>query len=240
MKKAFALIATIFLFASAQGQQVLNLLTGELRDGSEAAEPVVKVDTIENGYLVTYEYSEANLKQDPELPDCILWSYPGYMVTSNNGSPAFPFQNNWQYIADFAYSIDVIDSNYVDFAYQLAPAYPDQPVSYSYSEEERLPISPYQGYLPEPVISPWGIRKQSGKRYVMYTVFPIQYSYEQQIVRAYTKIVYKVTLSDSTTGIKELKTKEDMSTNSFTLDGRPVKGNVKSVIIQEGKKRIVQ
>lgn len=234
MKRFLLLFVSILLFSSAQGQQVLNLLTGELRDGSEAAEPVVKVDTIENGYLVTYEYSEANLKQDPELPDCILWSYPGYMVTSNNGSPAFPFQNNWQYIADFAYSIDVIDSNYVDFAYQLAPAYPDQPVSYSYSEEERLPISPYQGYLPEPVISPWGIRKQSGKRYVMYTVFPIQYSYEQQIVRAYTRIKLKILLFEKANDMKKIQYEKEV-VSQWSLGGFDAINRPMGFIIFNGK-----
>ena len=239
MKRLFLFIGNILLFASVDAQQVINLLTGEVREGSDAADPVVKVDTIENGYLVNCAYSEAILKQDYELPDCIMWSYPGYMISYLDECPAFPYRNYRQFIADFAYTIEVIDSSYVDFSYQLAPAVPVQPSSHP-DEVERLPISPYQGFQPVSLVSPWGIRKDSGKRYVMYTVYPIQYSYEQQIIRAYTKISVKITLSGGTTGIEELKSKCDASKCSFTLDGRPVKGNVKGVTVRNGQKIIVK
>lgn len=240
MKKIITSLLAASTFFLADAQQVINLLTGEVREGSDAAKPVVKVDTIENGYLVNYAYSEAILKQDHELPDCIMWSYPGYMVSDINGSPAFPYQNGWVDIDDYTPTIMVEDSSYMDYSYQLAPAYPLQPISNPYSEIERLPISPYSGFSHISLVETIGFRRFSGRRQVLFTVYPIQYSYEQQIIRAYTKISVKITLSGGETGIEELKSKCDAPKCSFTLDGRPVKGNVKGVTVRNGKKIIVK
>ncbi len=240
MKKIITSLLAASTFFLADAQQVINLLTGEVREGSDAAGPVKTVETLDDGYLVTYEFTEAVLEKDPYLSDCILWKYPNFMVSDINGSPAFPYQNGWVDIDDYTPTIMVEDSSYMDYSYQLAPAYPPQPISNPYSEIERLPISPYSGFSHISLVETIGFRRFSGRRQVLFTVYPIQYSYEQQIIRAYTKISVKITLSDNTTGIEELKSKCDASKCSFTLDGRPVKGNVKGVTVRNGQKIIVK
>lgn len=240
MKKAFALIATIFLFASAQGQQVLNLLTGEVRNGSDAAKPVKTVETLEDGYLVTYSFTEVLLVKDELYSDCVFCCINGFLETDEIEYPAFPYKKVWVNVNESNPKVEMVESNFVDFNYKLSPARPPLPDESYYTFENVPPITPYSGFMPEKNVKELGILENQGRYRFGCCVYPIQYNYVQQIVRAYTKIVYKVTLSDSTTGIEELNTKEDMPTNGFTLDGRPVKGNVKSVIIQEGKKRIVR
>lgn len=241
MKKAFALIATIFLFASAQGQQVLNLLTGELRDGSDATSPSCSILTLDDGYQVPWEFTEARLVEDREFENTVLWFIPGFRQSDKAGEPCISCQYDWLQIGDSTPTLEVVESSFVDYNYQLAPAFPAQPGDpLTYDRVERIPIKSYEGYFPTHVVEEAGYFPYYGGREVGYAIYPIQYNFEQQIVRAYTKIVYKVTLSDSTTGIEELKTKEDMSTVGFTLDGRPAKGNAKSVIVRDGRKVIVK
>ena len=240
MKRLLLSIGSILLFSSVHGQQVLNLLTGEVREGYDVAEPVETVESLEDGFLVTWDFTEVYLIKDDDFPNSVLWRVAGFMNTFEAGTPAFQYLIDWQKVENQSpSSMKIVESNYVDFNYQLAPAIPLQPIGpHPYDEVERTPISPYEGFMPDSIVKDLGYKNSDS--YLGYYISPFQYNYEQQIVRAYTKIVYKVTLSDSTTGIKELKTKEDMPTNSFTLDGRPVKGNAKSVIVQDGKKRIVR
>ena len=242
MKRLLLSIGSILLFSSVHGQQVLNLITGEVRDGFDDAEPICTKELLEDGYLVTWDFTEVYLRKDEDFPGCVFWRYAGFMDTFEAGTPAFQYLINWLEVGDLTSSpVKIVESNYVDYNYQLSPAIPAQPISqHPYEEVKRIPIVPYEGFLPESIIKELGVSKDATGSYVGFIVYPFQYDYEQQIIRAYTKIVYKVTLSDSTTGIEVLKTKEDMPTNSFTLDGHPAKGNAKSVIVQEGKKRIVR
>ena len=241
MKKTFAFIASICLFASAQGEQVLNLLTGEVREGGNAASPTCSISTLDDGYQVTWEFTEARLVEDREFENTILWFFPDFRQIHIAGEPCISCEYDWLLIGNATPTLEVVDSSFVDYNYQLAPAFPLQPGGTPlYEKVERIPINPYEGFFPTHIIKETGFYSYSESREVAYAIYPIQYNYEQQIVRAYTKIVYKVTLSDSTTGIEELKTKEDMPTNSFSLDGRPIKGNAKSVIIRDGKKLIIE
>lgn len=236
MKKIITSLLAASTFFLADAQQVINLLTGEVREGSDAAEPVVKVDTIENGYLVNYAYSEAILKQDHELPDCIMWSYPGYMVSDMNGTPSYLFKKGWVSIDNYTILIEIVDSCYVDFNYQLAPAYPAQPIS-PYSQVIRKPITPCLGFSPDVLIEKDEIRRVNGVRQLFYIVYPIQYNYEQQIIRAYTKISVKITLSGGTTGVK-MPLANTPTIEPFTLDGRVATDGARGIVVRGGKKII--
>ena len=244
MKKVLSITISLLLVSSVHAQHILNLLTGEVREGYEyeAEKPVRTVETLDDGYLVTWEFSEAVIRDDESFPNCVLWIIPGFMESLEAGTPALQYKINWLKIDDaIPFSMKIIESNFVDYQYQLAPAIPAQPVGQNpYNYVERIPINPYVGFLPDSIVKDLGVSYDDPDSYAGYQVTPFQYNYEERIIRAYTKIVYKVTLSDSTTGIEELKAKEDMSTNGFTLDGRPAKGNAKSVIVRDGRKVIVK
>jgi len=241
MKKAFALIATIFLFASAQGQQVLNLLTGELRDGSDAASPSCSILTLDDGYQVTWEFTEARLVEDREFENTVLWFIPGFRQSDKAGEPCISCQYDWLQIGDSTPTLEVAESSFVDYNYQLAPAFPAQPGDpLTYDRVERIPIKSYEGYFPTHVVEEAGYFPYYGGREVGYAIYPIQYNFEQQIIRAYTKIVYKMTLSDSTTSIEELKAPAEGQGRPFSLEGLSAKGNSSPWMIRDGKKLLVR
>ena len=241
MKRLLFFIGSILLFTSVHGQQVLNLITGEVRDGDEAADPVRTVEILDDGYLVTWDFTEACLIKDKDFSGCILWRYSNYFMDSQtSGEPSILYESEWLKLDKYEIpSMEILDSAYVDFHYQLAPAIPPLPDCDGY-EIPRRPITPYEGFFPGSAIEFVRLSHFMNQIHAIYITYPILYNYELKIVRAYTKIVYKVTLSDATTGIEELKTKGELATNGFTLDGRPVKGNAKSVIVQDDKKVIIK
>lgn len=237
MKRLFLFIGTILLFASVDAQQVINLLTGEVREGSDAAEPVKTVETLDDGYLVTWEFSEAVVKKDYSFSNCVLWCVPGFMDMMEAGVPALQYKLNWLKVGDLIPSpVKIVESNYVDYNYQLAPTIPAQPVGqHPYDEVQRIPIVPYGGFMPDSVVKELGYDNTDS--YTGYYVSPFQYNYEQQTVRAYTKIVYKVTLSGGTTGVK-MPLANTSTIEPFTLDGRVATDGARGIVVRGGKKII--
>lgn len=200
MKRLLLLAVSIMSFASANGQQVLNLLTGEVREGSDAANPVRTVETLEDGYLVTWEFTEAELMQDAIYPDCVFFQIPEFQNIDELGMPAFQYNNDIFLVEKSATSVEIVESHYIDCRYKLSPARPELPVSDNFlcwTTENAPVITPYEGFQPLSIIKDAGYSLIQKKRYVNYLIYPFQYSYEQQIIRAYTKIVFRVNLSTS-------------------------------------------
>ncbi len=238
MKRLFLFIGNILLFASVDAQQVINLLTGEVREGSDAAEPVYTEKLLDDGYLVTWMFSEAIVSPDNVFQGCVMWNVPGFMQQLASGTPAFPFQNDWLEIFDSTPTMEIVECKYMDYSYQLAPAIPAQPISSNpYSEVPRLPITPYEGFLPVSPVEDLGTSKMMGHREVCYRIIPIQYNYEQQIIRAYTRISYKVSLA--TTDIEELRY-GSIKRYSYAPSGFLQKEELNKLIICNGKKIIVR
>jgi len=238
MKKIITSLLAASTFFLADAQQVINLLTGEVREGSDAANPVRTVETLEDGYLVTYEFTEAVIEKDKELPNCFLWRYKEYFMDSQtNGEPSILYRSDWLKLEkDEMPALEILECSYTDFHYQLAPAFPPQSDCES-GKVRRLPITPYEGFYPVSAVEFDRLSYIIGQINAVYMIYPISYNYEQQTVRAYTKIVYKVTLSGGTTGIEELRTAAK-EVKPFTLDGRVATDGARGIVVRGGKKII--
>ena len=220
MKRVLLLFGSILLFSSAHGQQVLNLLTGEIREGSDAAKPLRTIEILDDGYLVTWDFSEAILSKDQYCPNCVLWGYSVFFMYSDfQGTPTILYQTEWLDIDhDITPSIEILDSAFTDFNYQLGPALPPQP-DCDCEEIPRLPITPYEGFYPASVIRFDGISYLLGQNYAVCVMFPILYNYEKQMVRAYTHVSYKVCTSENYNGIEDLNNDKEVNNTFYSFDG---------------------
>ena len=216
----------LFLFISANGQRILNLSTGEITDEYLISEPERNIEYLDDGYLITYIFSKAILREDPTYPNSYFWSYPHFMESEVIGSPAFPYQNNWLDIDNSIPTMEIVESNYVDFHYQLASALPPQIEGLSTDNSaihNRLPIASYHGFMPKSVVAEIGVSHITGKSQVGYTVYPIQYDYERKIIRAYTRISYKVSFSK--------KFEDSVNNKALMLARKGVNGYAKRYLI---------
>ena len=76
MKKLILILYFALFFISINAQQVINLLTGDVRDGRNAATPTKTVKTLDDGYLVTWNFTEAILENDDIYPNCKFCRIP--------------------------------------------------------------------------------------------------------------------------------------------------------------------
>lgn len=120
----------------------------------------------------------------------------------------------------------VVDSLCVEFPYTLAPARPPLTDSGndSYTKDNVPTISAYKGFLPGSIASKNNMGIYRGKGVVDVMVSPIQYSYEQNAIRAYKSISYKVTFVKSNTkryanvSVQNLDAADDFLNNT-TING---------------------
>ncbi len=196
MKKILFVVSCGLFVFSAYGQQIINLVTGEIKTKSLAEEPVRTEEPLNDGFLVTYDFHEAYLSEEPDYPNCVMWNIPGFLQKNDPGFPSIPFQNDWFEIGNFIPSVEIVECNYVDYQYQLPPAIPVQPISSeTYEKVKRIPINSFDGFYPKSVVESNGFSLFLNEKYACFRISPVQYNYEQKTVRAYTRITYKITLS---------------------------------------------
>lgn len=196
MRKLLLIIISAFGLLSVQAQQVLDLRTGSLTDGVTSTVPTRDVETLPDGYRVTYTFKSALLQADDLFKGTLFWKVDGFGLNSTSGDPSTLARNDMMAIPEgYAAVVAVIDSAYRDYHYELTPA--RQPLIDSgdevYSKDNVQAIAPYGGYKPQAIVSQEPTQSYRGHDLCLVDVSPIQYSYSDKTVRAYTSITYKVT-----------------------------------------------
>ena len=196
MRRLLLIIISAFGLLSVQAQQVLDLRTGSLTDGVTSTVPTRDVETLPDGYRVTYTFKSALLQADDLFKGTLFWKVDGFGLNSTSGDPSTLARNDMMAIPEgYAAVVAVIDSAYRDYHYELTPA--RQPLIDSgdevYSKDNVQAIAPYGGYKPQAIVSQEPTQSYRGHDLCLVDVSPIQYSYSDKTVRAYTSITYKVT-----------------------------------------------
>ena len=196
MRRLLLIIISAFGLLSVQAQQVLDLRTGSLTDGVASTVPTRVVETLPDGYRVTYTFKSALLQADDLFKGTLFWKVDGFGLNSTSGDPSTLARNDIMAIPEgYAAVVAVIDSAYRDYHYELTPA--RQPLIDSgdevYSKDNVQAIAPYGGYKPQAIVSQEPTQSYRGHDLCLVDVSPIQYSYSDKTVRAYTSITYKVT-----------------------------------------------
>lgn len=177
---------------------ILDLSTGKFCNNLSTKPLCSKVD-YGDSIIITYDFHAAQIINDDIFQGCIQWKYEDWGINHTQGEASFPIKyDTYQTNQDQDITISIIDSEYIDFNYELAPARPLMIDNVnSYSSENISPIQAYSGFSSNEIIEIEDVQTQRNTSFHWVKVSPIQYDHANKIVRAFTKIKYKVDFSST-------------------------------------------
>ena len=194
MKRYFIFILIALSIQCAWSQDIIDLSTGQVNN-KLSTKPIYSSIVNGNSTIITYEFNAAKVIEDDLFPNTYNWRYEDFDVNHNQGEAAFPIKyDTFSYPQGTNIEVSVIEANYTDFYYELAPArqlYPGR-MSKNLSKEDILPIQPYSGVSPNKIIEIDDQQTSQKTTTFWVKISPVQYDYTNKIVRAYTKIKYEV------------------------------------------------
>ena len=171
--------------------------TGTFVGESSAERPERRVSVSPDGVTVTYEFKHAVGLSDPDVADHYLWRISGFGHGVVPGDPDVPVR--WDSFAlpegCASFTVSVLESACVDVPLRLSPARAPQP------EGKESPavvpdIAPYEGWFPREVVETGEVRVYRGRSVAEVGVYPVRYDWKNGVVRACSKIVYRVTFGE--------------------------------------------
>ena len=197
MKKISLILICAFGFLFAQAQQVMDLRTGVFNKNKSSTIPQREIEKLEDGYMVTYTFENAMIQPDDLFSGTVFWKMDGFGLNQMPGDPSTLIRDDLIAVPFGSIAnVEVIDSAYRDYNYELTPA--RQPLIDSgdevYTKQNVLAIIPYDGFKPSNIVSIDGIQSYRGHQLCSTRVSPIQYNSNTKTVRAYSIIKYKLTL----------------------------------------------
>ena len=198
--------------------------TGTFVGESSAERPERRVSVSPDGVTVTYEFKHAVVLSDPDVADYYLWRISGFGHSVVPGEPDVPVR--WDSFAlpegCASFTVSVLESACVDVPLRLSPARAPQP------EGKESPavvpdIAPYEGWFPREVVETGEVRVYRGRSVAEVGVYPVRYDWKNGVVRACSKIVYRVTFGEG--GLRSAPEGRIAPDDSF-LDNTTLNGNV--------------
>ena len=198
--------------------------TGTFVGESSAERPERRGSVSPDGVTVTYEFKHAVVLSDPDVADYYLWRISGCGHSVVPGEPDVPVR--WDSFAlpegCASFTVSVLESACVDVPLRLSPARAPQP------EGKESPavvpdIAPYEGWFPREVVETGEVRVYRGRSVAEVGVYPVRYDWKNGVVRACSKIVYRVTFGEG--GLRSAPEGRIAPDDSF-LDNTTLNGNV--------------
>lgn len=198
--------------------------TGTFVGESSAERPERRVSVSPDGVTVTYEFKHAVVLSDPDVADYYLWRISGFGHSVVPGEPDVSVR--WDSFAlpegCASFTVSVLESACVDVPLRLSPARAPQP------EGKESPavvpdIAPYEGWFPREVVETGEVRVYRGRSVAEVGVYPVRYDWKNGVVRACSKIVYRVTFGEG--GLRSAPEGRIAPDDSF-LDNTTLNGNV--------------
>lgn len=218
-------ILTSFVIRS---QNIISLNDGSLTSTPHSIIPTREVQTVSDGIIVTYEFSHALIQADDVYQNSIWWKIGGFGHNENPSEAAVPERlDQFSTSSENGIEVSVIFEDYVDFQYELTPArsaLPDNDYSI-HSINTVLPIVCNDTFFPNKIVEKIDNQIYRGSNIVNIKVTPIQYNSARGIVRAYKKIVYKLTIPELDNETENLRSEnykfmsKDFFLNNTTLNG---------------------
>ena len=197
MKRNVFLLFLLLICQYGIGQQYIRLSDGTIvTDSHITTLPTRTVEEVKDGILVTYEFNYLYKKPDNLFPSSSVLFIDGFGVRRVPEEPALPIKWDVFYVpSEKDYSIDIIDSSYIELPIEIAPA--RQPMlngEYSYYTADNVfPIKPYEGVYPQNTINS---RINIYRTYPILDICinPIRYNYQQKRVVICKKISYLINM----------------------------------------------
>ena len=189
---------------------ILDYQTGEITNGSFSETPIAEMSrhTDDNGVTVEWNIRYAWIAEMSIDADYkpVAWTIPPFSSLNLKGLPGLPNISFYKSSFDISdkcdnFKITILETEYKDFHYNLEANEPIEPHDNG-EPNTYVAIDPYEGFLPAEAVK--------GYKYVYRTpyyndndgreikfgvdvfTFPIQYNYEEETVRAYTRIKYRI------------------------------------------------
>ncbi len=174
---------------------ILDLSSGLFCDSISTKPKCIKSD-FGDSIIISYEFQSAKIIEDYIFPGCVQWKYEDWGINHIQGEASFPIKiDTYTTTQNCNISVLLIESEFIDFNYELAPA--RQPLvdnsANLFNSENIMPIQAYSGFSPNEIVEIEDIQTHKDKSIYWVKISPVQYDYNNKIVRAYTKIKYKVT-----------------------------------------------
>lgn len=215
MRNLFVIVATLLL-------SIIYV------DAQEKDLPLRDIEKVDDGFIVTYYFNNGFSQANKLVPGTKFWKIPGFELTTKSGKPAIPFHLDTYAIPNgVKASIQLLDCTFTDSVFNLSPALPPIPdTDSSFSMEA---ISPYKGFYPTTVISKDDDYSYRGTHLLDVSIQPIQYKYENHIIRIFSKIRYKVQYENDTSSANIPKptmrqSKRDQILNNIITYGESTSG----------------
>lgn len=189
---AICLISCLNLF----GQETIVLSNQKLLKSTEETIPQRDVVDTVDGIEVTYHFEKAQIQNDPLYKTATFIKIDGFGQNQQLAEPSFPVR--WDMFAipyNQDYTVDVLDSTYIDIPMELSPARPPLPMdgTANYTMDNVKPIAEYEGFLPQSFLPSSTTLNYRGQKLLRICLNPVKYDNSRHIVRFCTDIKYKIT-----------------------------------------------
>lgn len=193
MKKSLAIISLLACGLMAQAHQVLDLHTLQVASDSVSATPVMKVENVDGGVRVTYQFNYVYV--DSATTDgrtTYTYSIEDFGLAHEAGVPALPGRMDAIALSgDGDVSVELEHMEWVTLSRELTPATPPVPMSAEIAPEPATPITT-TGLFPEQPVRLVDVQVLRGTRVGYVAVNPIAYIHEETTVRLATELTYVV------------------------------------------------
>lgn len=241
--KIFVLLAMLAaLSIGSYAQHTLNIATGMVVENITETMPNREVENVSDGITVTYVFEKVAVQEDPLFDGNAFYKITGFGMNDVPTEASFPVRvDKFTIPTGQSASVTIEESTYVDYDGVMSPA--RQPLTDSgndsYTKDNILPVSPFEGFSPALIVEQRDIQSYRGVNFLNVRVCPIQYNYEDKKIRVYTKIKYKVTFIDSqsddviTFGELWTDNSNDNFLNNTTLNGNVTSGILKAKSLEK-------
>lgn len=235
MKKViFLLVVFLTLFGriNANADRILDYYTGDFFEDNSSDRsywPTVNGETTETFRIDEWNIRYAVVEDSPWYNNCVRWLVPGMIYSDLEGEPEIPVDGYSFELPEGYRSIKItlLEADYNDYNYTLQPALPPTPGN----EPQRfVDIEPYEGFFPVLPYKDNGIQIYRGTYIAYVGIRPVSYDYQNNIVRAYKHIKYKIDFCKDNAGVNDILSDDDNATEYYTIQGiridKPEKGNL--------------
>lgn len=199
MKRHFLLIISCLCCLTNWGQSILNLSTGKFCD-SISNKPLYHKSDMGDSIIITYDFLGAEITEDDLFSGSIWWKYDGFCNNHTSGEASLPIKfDTFTTSENQTVSISIIETTHIDYNYELTPARQPLPdnMPTSYTKDNVAEINEFSGFFPENIVEIDEVQTLRNTSTYWVKISPVQYDHSNKIVRAYTRIKYKVTFTST-------------------------------------------